>query len=72
LEEKMLGLGIQEILSLIPILCVLLFPLWTLVDVLKGEFSGNNQIIWVLVIILLPLLGSIIYVARGRGQKVLA
>ncbi|MGW8284312.1 MAG: PLDc N-terminal domain-containing protein, partial [Candidatus Deferrimicrobiaceae bacterium] len=27
---------------------------------------------WVLVIILLPLLGSIIYVARGRGQKVLA
>jgi len=68
----MFGLGIQEILSLLPIICVLLFPLWTLVDVLKGEFSRNNQIIWVMVIIFLPLLGSIIYVARGRGQKVLA
>lgn len=68
----MLGLGIPEILSLLPIICVLSFPLWTLVDVLKGEFSGNNQIIWVLVIIFLPFLGSIIYVARGRGQKVLA
>jgi len=68
----MFGLGFQEILSLLPIICVFSFPLWTLVDVLKGEFSGNNQIIWVLVIIFLPLLGSIIYVARGRGQKVLA
>jgi hypothetical protein len=68
----MFGLGFPEIISLLPIILVFSFPLWTLVDVLKGEFSGNHQIIWVFVIILFPVLGSIVYVARGRRQKVLA
>ncbi|KYG82766.1 PLDc N-terminal domain-containing protein [Roseivirga echinicomitans] len=48
------------------------FTLWViaLVDCLKGDFSGDNKIIWVLVIIFLPVLGSILYFLVGRNQKI--
>lgn len=68
----MFGLGPMELLILLPLLGIFMFPLWTLIDVLKGEFAGNNKIIWVLVIIFLPFIGSITYVTVGRGQKRLA
>ncbi|WP_323756954.1 PLD nuclease N-terminal domain-containing protein [Roseivirga sp.] len=47
------------------------FALWViaLVDCLKGNFSGDNKVIWVLVIIFLPVLGSILYFFVGRNQK---
>jgi hypothetical protein len=50
-------------------LAVFVFVVWTLIDVLRNEFTGNNKIIWLLTIILLPPLGSILYVFIGREQK---
>ncbi|MEQ9169164.1 MAG: PLD nuclease N-terminal domain-containing protein [Fulvivirga sp.] len=35
-----------------------------------GEFEGDNKIIWLLVIIFLPFIGSIIYLLIGRGQQI--
>lgn len=47
--------------------------LWALIDVLKSEFTNSsNKIIWILLIIFLPLLGAILYLAVGRGQKIKA
>lgn len=68
-----LNIGNQEILILAVILIIptILF-LWALVDALTSEFvEKNNKIIWILVILLLPLLGSILYFTIGRNQKVL-
>jgi len=49
---------------------VLAFWIWTLVDVLKvpgdDRFRAGNQLVWVLVIILTQVIGSIIYLAVGR------
>ena len=59
--------------SLILFLIILSAPIliiWALVDILKSEFSGNNKIIWVLVVIFLPLLGSLLYIGIGRSQKI--
>ena len=65
------GLGGFEILLL---LAFFIFPiiLWVLVlaDCLKSEFTGNNKIIWVIVIIFFPVFGLFLYLIIGRGQKV--
>jgi len=47
--------------------------LWiiALVDVLKSNFKdSNNKILWVLVVILLPVIGSILYFIIGKNQKI--
>ena len=51
----------QLFILLIVLLPFVLLPIIALVDVLKNEFTGNNKIIWVLVILFFPLLGSILY-----------
>ena len=57
------GIGVISLLSFA------LF-VWALVDLLKSKFEGNGKIIWLIVIILLPVVGSIIYLVVGRKQKV--
>ncbi|WP_236017314.1 PLD nuclease N-terminal domain-containing protein [Roseivirga sp. E12] len=42
-----------------------------LIDVIRSEFRGSNdKLIWVLVIILMPVIGSILYYFFGRKQKI--
>lgn len=56
------------------ILILLLIPftlwLWALIDCLQSDFDNNNKLVWVILIILVPLLGAILYLAIGRNQKV--
>lgn len=62
------GIGFQELLLLIPIF---LIPLVAIVDVLKSDFKGaNDKVMWVIVVIFLPFLGSLLYLLIGRGQRV--
>lgn len=53
-------------MSLSYLLYVLCFILWivALVDCIKS--SNPNKIVWIIVIILLPFLGSILYFLLGR------
>ncbi|MES2732096.1 MAG: PLD nuclease N-terminal domain-containing protein [Bacteroidota bacterium] len=52
------------------LLSVLLW-LWALVDILQSTFKDSvSKISWLLVVVFIPLLGSILYLAIGRGQKV--
>ena len=50
---------------LLSVLCLVLW-IMALVDCLKS--NNSNKIVWVLVIILLPFLGSILYFLIGRGR----
>ncbi len=47
------------------------FLIWLicLIDVLRNEFTGNNKIIWFLVVFFLPVIGSILYFFIGTDQK---
>jgi cbb3-type cytochrome oxidase subunit 3 len=38
-------------------------------DIAKGNFSGNNKSIWILIVIFLPFIGSIVYYFVDRKQK---
>ena len=64
-------IGPQEIIIiLISVPVLLIIPIIALIDVLKSEFSGNNKIIWVLVILLLWIIGVVLYYFIGRQQKI--
>ena len=65
----MFGLGVQELIILFFIFLPLILIISALVDILKSEFTGNNKIVWVLVVMFLPLLGSVLYFVIGRNQK---
>jgi hypothetical protein len=51
-------------------LAALVFWVYCLIDILKHEFSGNNKIIWVIVLLGFGPLGMILYWFIGRAQKV--
>ncbi|SFV34948.1 Phospholipase_D-nuclease N-terminal [Thermoflavifilum thermophilum] len=60
----LLGWGLWGLLTLI-------LWIWALVDIIKSRFnSDTTKIIWIVVVILLPLLGSILYLIIGRSQRV--
>jgi len=65
------GLGTSEVLMLL----ILFFGpailwIWALIDALKSDFKdGSTKILWVLVLILLPVVGWLLYLTIGRSQR---
>ncbi|WP_207424468.1 PLDc N-terminal domain-containing protein [Desertivirga brevis] len=45
--------------------------LFSLVDVIKGRFENSTiRTIWILLILFLPILGSLLYLLVGRTKKI--
>ena len=69
-QNELVGIGVGLFVVLIAI-AMFAFWVWTLIDAIKGNFKGeNDKIIWILVIVLAGILGSIIYLAVGRKNKI--
>lgn len=62
------GAGI--LLTLFIIFFIILFPILALISVLMNDFRGNDKIMWVLIIIFLPFLGSLLYFLIGRDKRI--
>jgi hypothetical protein len=62
------GAGILMIMFFV--VCILLLPLLALISVLMNDFQGNDKIMWVLIIIFLPFLGSVLYFLVGRDRRI--
>lgn len=62
-------IGPQETILFV-IIFVILLPLAALISVLSNQFRGNDKIIWVLVVLLVPVLGSILYFLIGRKNRI--
>ena len=61
---------IHLIIVFIFILLPSIFWIIALIDILKSDFRDTNgKIIWVLVVIFLPVIGSILYFLIGKSQK---
>jgi len=44
--------------------------IWTLVDIIKSEFDDKNmKVVWILLVIFLPVAGTIIYLIWGNRTK---
>ena len=57
------------LITLLIILFIFLIPLLALISALMSDFPGNDKILWVLIILLLPFLGSVLYFLIGRGKR---
>ena len=67
----MIELEGQVLIIMLIIIGILLgIYIFVLVDILKSEFHGYNKIIWILLVLFLPALGTILYLLIGRKQKV--
>lgn len=67
------GIGVTEILVLLMFLGLpAVLWIWAIIDLLRSTFaSETNKLIWALVIVFVPVIGSILYLVIGRNQKVL-
>ncbi len=59
---------------LIPLLVIFLIGLWirTIIDIIKGQdyrFRAGNQIVWLLVVILIPIVGVPLYWIIGSPER---
>mgnify|MGYP001070060155 CR=1 FL=1 len=63
-------IGIWQIFILLLAFSGIILTILALVDILKSEFSGNNKIVWVLVVLFFNLVGAILYFTIGKEQKV--
>jgi hypothetical protein len=59
------------LITLLVIVFILLLPLLALISVLTNEFQGNEKVMWVLIIIFLPFLGSVLYFLIGRDKRMI-
>ena len=63
--------GMIELLFLLLLFFpVLILFIAALVDILKGKFRDNDKLVWIVVVVLLPLLGPILYFIIGSKQKI--
>lgn len=64
-------IGSQESIFILFAGINLILLIWAIIDLLRGSFKdASNKTIWVLLVLFLPFLGSIFYLAIGRKQKI--
>ena len=67
--------GAEWILIIVALALVLAsigFWIYTIVDIVKSKFQDETtKIIWILVVVLLGILGSLIYLIFGRSGRVI-
>ena len=61
------GMGLFMILLIVGF--IFLLPLVALIDIVRNDFDGNNKLLWVLIVLFLPFLGSVLYFLIGRDQR---
>ena len=41
------------------------------IDILKNDFKKNYKLIWIIVVVMIPIFGAILYFMLGRKQKII-
>lgn len=63
--------GAFGIAFIVAIIGLLLLWIGALIDILKSEFTGNNKIIWLLVVLFLTIFRAFLYEIIGVKQKII-
>ena len=56
--------------ELLIIAVFLIIPIIALLDILRNQFKGNDKLVWVILVLIIPLIGSILYFIIGVKQKI--
>jgi hypothetical protein len=62
-------IGVTEVLIILLVLPLLLLPFFAIKSILKTSFKGYDKLIWILVVLFLPVIGSILYFTTGSDSK---
>lgn len=55
--------------GLFGLLCLILW-IWAIIDIINSRFrEDSTKILWILLVIFLPFLGTILYYVIGREQR---
>lgn len=63
------AIGFWQLIIIFTILLLLLLPILALISIVNKTFPNNDKLIWVLVVLFLPILGSILYFLIGRRRQ---
>jgi predicted permease len=62
--------GLEWIFVLVAFCLTLILPILAISDIVKGDFRNpNDKLIWILIVLFMPIVGSMIYFWIGKGQK---
>jgi hypothetical protein len=61
-------IGAWQIILIFILICILP-TIIALIDIVRNEFTGNNKIVWLLVVLFGNFLGAVLYFIIGRKQK---
>ena len=50
-------------------LIILVLDIWAIINIVKSSAPDTNKILWVVIVILLPLIGLILWFFLGPGKK---
>ena len=63
-------IGAWQFLIILVSIFFLVMPLCALVSILKNDFKDNDKIIWVLIVLFLPFLGTLLYFILGNPKRI--
>jgi Na+-driven multidrug efflux pump len=67
----MLGLSVFFVLVIPLVLLCFGFWLWMLIDCATNEpETGNNKVVWIIIIVFAHIIGAILYWIVRRGQRI--
>ena len=66
----MIQLGMIGPWQILLLLGGFVFPIIALIDVIRNDFTKNNKVVWILVILFTNLLGAFLYFIFGRSQTI--
>ena len=47
-----------------------IFWIWCIVDIVRGQFkTETDKLIWLILVLVLPFMGTILYIAFGRQNR---
>jgi hypothetical protein len=47
-----------------------IFWIWCIIDIIRGQFkSDTDKIVWLVLVLALPFLGTILYIGLGRQNR---
>ena len=53
------------------LIATIALPIVAIVNIARSNFKEENtKLMWILIVLLLPIVGTILYFVIGRGQKV--
>lgn len=50
-------------------LIILALDIWAIINIIRSSAPDSNKILWVIIVILLPLIGLILWFIMGPGKK---